>query len=100
MTFKDLHANIEISSTLLNGVHVGEVSQIAQMNLLETDAHTDKAFSVASIDVSSAMILAHVIDLGEVVLKQSGHEAHHAGIGSAGCSIEHQRLNPKPGLLR
>ena len=57
------------------------------------------AFSVASIDVSSAMILAHVIDLGEVVLKQSGHEAHHAGIGSARCSIEHQRLNPKPGLL-
>ena len=70
------------------------------MDLLEAYAHTDKALRMASITVAATMVLAHIVDLGDVVLDQAGYQLHHARVGTAGRCLLHQRLNAGPALNR
>ena len=79
-TAEDLDADIEIRGPLLHRVEVGEVGEIAQMDLLKTDSHADEALGMAGIAVVAAVELFDVVDLGNVVLDQTGNELIHAGI--------------------
>ena len=45
------------------------------------------------------MHLAHIVDLGEIVLQQPGNQLHHARVGAAGRSLFHHRLNAGPAAI-
>ena len=95
---KNLDAHIQIGSTFLQGIEIGEVGEITQMNLLETDSHANKAFGMAGISVGAAMELPHVVDLGDVVLNQPGHQLDHAGVGGGGSRLLDQGQQVVPAL--
>ena len=62
-TLEDLHSHIKVWSAFFNSVEMGEISEVAQMHLFETDTHSDKAFGMTGIGIRSTVQLLHVVDL-------------------------------------
>ena len=79
---EDLDADIEVRCPFLDRVEMGEVGEIAEMNLLEADPDTNETFGMASVGIGTLMRRANVVLLREIIDQQLADETNHPRIGS------------------
>src|SRR3569623_58647 len=82
---EDLDAHIEIVRAFLDRLEIGEISQIAQLQFVESRSGTEESLSMPHVGVTAHVVLADIVDLREIVLAQPRHQLEHARSGLRGA---------------
>src|SRR3569623_2545284 len=89
---EELDAHVEIVRAFLHRLEVGEISQIAQLQFVESRAGTDESLRVPHVGVAPLVVLADIVDLREIVLAQPRHQLEHAWSSLRGAPLGASRF--------